>query len=183
MNEAKFLNWEPPQLADLPLLEPATAVQRLKHNQQVGQLLAQTLVAIQDIYDRTYMMHRVALQLEALEQLAQITQITEILIKRRRWELDEVAQCSAPFYQASPHESPQEDRVYDLKAHFSQLRMLVLDYHYQHKALKAAAWNLEECGMAELAMLLQDCASRLQQDAWFLDAALKRTQRQVSQGK
>ncbi|MFH4176086.1 hypothetical protein WAJ79_24375, partial [Acinetobacter baumannii] len=73
--------------------------------------------------------------------------------------------------------------VYDLKAHFSQLRILVLDYHYQHKALQAASWNLEECGMAELAMLLQDCASRLQQDAWFLDAALKRTQRQVSQGK
>jgi hypothetical protein len=180
MNEAKFLSWEPPQLADLPLLEPPIAVQRLKHNQRVGQLLAQTLAGIQDIYDRTCMMHRAALRLEAPEQLAQMT---EILIKRRRWELDEVAQYSAPFYQASPCETPQEDGVYDLKAHFSQLRMLVLDYHYQHKALQAAAWNLEEGGMAELAMLLQDCASRLQQDAWFLDAALKRTQRQVSQGK
>lgn len=175
MNDADFLRWRPANLADLALLslEPPSAM-RSKQNRRVAQLLTQTLSGIQDIYDRTCLMHRTSLRLEAPEQLAQMT---EILIKRRRWELDEVAQYSAPFTRPAPCEERLEDGSYDLKAHFSQLRMLVLDYHYQHKNLQAAAWGLEEAGMTELATLLQDCAGRLQQDAWFLDAALKRTQR------
>ena len=180
MNDADFLRWQPTNVTDLsqvPLLGPPLVVQRNKHNQRIAQLLTQTLAGIRDIYDRTCLMHRISLRLEAPEQLSQIT---EILIKRRRWELDEVAQYSAPFAQPTPPcDEPMEDGSYDLKAHFSQLRMLVLDYHYQHKSLQAAAWGLEESGMPELAVLLQDCAGRLQQDAWFLDAALKRTQRSV----